>query len=126
MDHARRLSAGLCALRLETGGLKAALEQLALDIEQVFGVRCRLEFCDGSSHRHPLTDLHLYRIAQEAVTNAVKHGNAREVRICFTGADGHSTLRIEDDGIGLPDGPADGQGWEHRSCGTERARSAGT
>ncbi len=87
LDHARRLSAGLSALRLETGGLQAALEQLALNSEQVFGIRCRLESCDSRSERHPLIDLHLYRIAQEAVTNAVRHGSAREVRIRLTDGD---------------------------------------
>jgi two-component system CheB/CheR fusion protein len=110
LDHVRRLSKGLSALRLETGGLSAALEQLALDVEQVFGVGCRLEGCDCHSPRHPLIDLHLYRIAQEAVTNAIKHGGARDVWICLNDGNGRLTLRIEDDGVGLPDQPQDGQG----------------
>lgn len=110
LDHARRLSTGLCALQLETGGLRAALEQLALDIEQLFGIRCRVECCESRSQRHPLIDLHLYRIAQEAVTNAVKHGSARDVRICLSEEDRRLILRIEDDGVGVPDGPLEGQG----------------
>jgi two-component system CheB/CheR fusion protein len=110
MDHVRRLSAGMCALRLETGGLSTALEQLALDIEQVFDVSCRLELLDLNSQRDPLTDLHLYRIAQEAVTNAIKHGRAHAVRIRLKDDQRQYTLRIEDDGTGLPDDPTMTQG----------------
>ena len=45
--------------------------------------------------------MHLYRIAQEATNNAMKHGKARRIVVSLTGAVWGTTLRIEDDGIGI-------------------------
>jgi signal transduction histidine kinase len=46
---------------------------------------------------------HLYRIAQEAVTNAVKHGGAKKIVICLAESKDKSILTITDDGLGLPE-----------------------
>jgi len=52
----------------------------------------------------------LYRIAQEAVTNAVRHGKARHVSICLDSADDEIVLTITDDGTGLPENARAGNG----------------
>ena len=49
---------------------------------------------------------HLYHIAQEAVNNAIKHGDAAEITIRLTAGAGRGSLMIRDDGKGIPDGIA--------------------
>jgi signal transduction histidine kinase len=49
---------------------------------------------------------HLYRIAQEAVTNAVKHSRASQILICLRTREGRIELRVTDNGIGVPASPA--------------------
>jgi signal transduction histidine kinase len=46
---------------------------------------------------------HLYRIAQEAVNNAMRHGQATEILITLSAGNGRGTLIIEDDGLGIPE-----------------------
>ncbi|HWH68319.1 MAG TPA: ATP-binding protein, partial [Candidatus Sulfotelmatobacter sp.] len=53
---------------------------------------------------------HLYRIAQEAVNNALKHSGAQAISIRLTEPDGGIELAISDNGRGLPDAPARGAG----------------
>jgi signal transduction histidine kinase len=53
---------------------------------------------------------HLYRIAQEAVNNAIKHGRANHIRILLTGASSSITLNVADDGVGIGDRRAAGPG----------------
>jgi PAS domain S-box-containing protein len=98
----RELSRGLLPVVSDARGLMSALEQYALEVEDLFGVSCRFE-CD-----HPVSIYdetianHLYRIAQEAVNNAIKHGHGRSIliRLCAEG-DGIA-LSVCDDGVGLP------------------------
>lgn len=76
----RDLARGLCPLELETNGLPAALEELAASAEKLFNVSCRLR-CDAAEViPDKATGIHLYRIAQEAINNAVKHGKAKAIK----------------------------------------------
>jgi PAS domain S-box-containing protein len=97
----RELSRGLLPVVSEACGLMSALEHWAGEVSSLFHVCCRFE-CAGAVliHNHPVAD-HLYRIAQEAVNNAIKHGRAKniEVRLLANGASG--TLTIRDDGPGF-------------------------
>ncbi len=54
---------------------------------------------------------HLYRIAQEAVHNAIRHGKARRIGISLSEREGIVKLTVEDDGIGLPENWPPSQGW---------------
>ena len=97
------LARGLCAVGLNAEGLMNALRGLAANVEKVFGISCLfrcpkpvLIYDDGAA-------LHLYRIAQEAINNAIKHGKAQRVVISLTATDDRSTLKIEDDGLGIPE-----------------------
>src|SRR6185503_17562674 len=77
----RSLARGLSPLVLESEGLMAALAELAANTEKLFRVKCQFE-CPTPVYLHDLlTATHLFRIAQEAVTNAVKHGKAKEIEI---------------------------------------------
>lgn len=102
MTQTRELARGLSPVRLEAEGLTDALNELAAGTSKVFGCDCRCR-CDPPVLMPDHTvAIHLYRIAQEAVSNAVKHGKARRIEISLT-AHGHSvTLTVNDDGVGIP------------------------
>ena len=101
--QARGLARGLCPVDLSADGLMAALQEHAANVEGLFGVRCNF-LCDEPVLVHDdEVAMHLYRIAQEAVNNAVKHGKARTIEIAMAANGGHPTLTVKDDGVGLPD-----------------------
>ena len=77
----RELARGLLPVASEAHGLMSALEHWAAEVSELFHVDCRFECCDSVSvHEEALAD-HLYRLAQEAVTNAIKHGRAGNITI---------------------------------------------
>jgi len=98
----RELSRGLLPVVSDAHGLMSALEQYALEVHDLFGLVCRFE-CD-----HPVlindekVANHLYRIAQEAVNNAIKHGHGANILITLCAEDDCLKLSIHDDGVGLP------------------------
>ncbi len=101
VSQARLLARGLAPVELDANGLMAALEQLAANAHALFGVPCAFH-CDGPVPVHDSdVAINLYRIAQEAVTNAVKHARARRLRIDLGLEDDRLSLHIADDGIGL-------------------------
>lgn len=108
----RNLAHSLGPLVLHAVGLKAMLQTLALNIHDRFGVSCTLE-CNWPMGRlsHD-AESHLYRIAQEAVNNAVVHGRAQLIEISLGIEGGEGFLCIRDDGVGLSEdaGAADGVG----------------
>jgi PAS domain S-box-containing protein len=108
VDLARRMARSLCGLDLELSGLAAALEGLAADAADVFGVQCRFECLGSLPADDHIVDLHVYRIAQEAITNAVKHGHSAMIRLSLAAEAGLWVLRIEDDGVGPPEEPTGG------------------
>lgn len=103
IELTRNLAKGLFPLELEGEGLASALLELSRTTMQRHRVTCELR-CD------PLVQVsdsnvgtHLYRIAQEAVTNAIKHGHISRIDIELSVFDGILLLTIMDDGIGLPE-----------------------
>ena len=103
IDLTRSLARGFFSPELDADGLMAALQHLAENVSERFRINCVLDG-DESIRIHDCTVANqLYRITQEAVTNAVKHGAARQVdiRLAKDGAD--LCLTIVDDGIGFPD-----------------------
>jgi len=98
----RRLAKGLHPVELDADGLMQALQEFASTTSDLFRVSCRFE-CDTPVLIHDTaTAAHMYRIAQEAVGNAVKHGKAANVAIQLTTLEDGHCLQIVDDGIGLP------------------------
>lgn len=99
--HVRTLAHGLIPVPIDSESLAAALNELANSTQQSSGLTCRFE-C-----REPvkLSDLdaatHLFRFAQEAVNNAVKHAKAGTITIRLGHVNGGLTLEIADDGIGI-------------------------
>ena len=110
----RVLSHGLAPVPLEDDGLMHALHELAEATSRSTGVRCAFE-CPQPV-RVPDSTLagHLYRIAQEAVNNALKHAAPREIRIGLERHAERLVLEVDDDGEGLANTPVPGDGIGHR------------
>jgi two-component system, NarL family, sensor histidine kinase FusK len=116
VERVRRLAKGFYPVELERHGLLFALEEIARTTEQIFGIRCQLELAQSSDvdGRNP-SAIQIFRIAQEAVHNAAKHGEASLITIHLATVDGQGVLSVMDNGIGLPSGTADtskGMGFE--------------
>jgi two-component system sensor kinase FixL len=102
IGQTRSLARGLSPVTLESEGLASALRELAANTEKMFGIVCRVECLQAVPSSAATTGMHLYRIAQEAVSNAIKHGKATEVVIRLQPASERLVLNIMDNGCGFP------------------------
>jgi len=110
IELTRTLARGLHPFELKGEGFTDALQELAGTITEGFKTPCTFE-CDRPVEiREPGVATHLFRIAQEAITNAVKHSKATQIIVRLEEADDGVTLTICDDGVGLPDNPPAGKG----------------
>ncbi|MEM1118154.1 MAG: PAS domain-containing sensor histidine kinase, partial [Bacteroidota bacterium] len=136
-SYARALARGLVPVDIETGGLADALDRLAERASRLLGIDCQVSRLGVDPPLGPEAAIHLYRIAQEAVSNAARHGRASRVTLALAGGERQSRLRVEDDGIGFaaseagaaPDLPAPVRPRDDRGMGVRimhyRARVAG-
>ena len=99
--QARFLAKGLSPVQLDANGLMSALEELASNASKLFSISCRFECPQPVLVRDNTVATHLYRIAQEAITNAVKHGHARCIVVSLSDSVGQLTLRIWNGGAGF-------------------------
>jgi PAS domain S-box-containing protein len=100
--HTRGLAHGLSPVPHEILGLAGALQELAARTRKVFGVHCSFRDAYRDAIKDPTLDVHLYRIAQEAVSNALKHGRATRVEIGLTRTPTRLVLTVKDNGVGMP------------------------
>ncbi|MFZ1219563.1 MAG: PAS domain S-box protein, partial [Chthoniobacterales bacterium] len=98
---ARELAGGLQAIELSASGLKNALRELAAQASQNTGIKCHFKCARGVRVPDETTALHLYRVAQEAVTNAVKHSGAKNILIHLDRNPQHICVSVQDDGKGF-------------------------
>jgi PAS domain S-box-containing protein len=98
---ARELASGLQAVELTASGLKNALRDLAAQACENSGVKCHFKAARGVRVPDDIGALHLYRIAQEAVTNAVKHSGATNILISLDRDASHVCVSVQDDGKGF-------------------------
>jgi len=85
-------------------GLTAALEELATQAETRYGISCRFQ-CDGPVLLHdPIAAKHVFRIVQEAVHNAARHGKPKQITIGLLPTDRRLQITVTDDGTGLKEG----------------------
>lgn len=110
IDLTRNLARGFFSPELEADGLSVALEGLAENISERFTVNCIFHGEGLIPMRDPAVATQLYRIAQEAVTNAAKHAAAEQIDIRISADNAELTLAIMDDGVGFPDNPSDSKG----------------
>jgi signal transduction histidine kinase len=101
-DQAKGLAKGLHPVDLDARSLSSALEELAASTEHLFGIRCTFTCSRPVQLDDSDKAVHLYRIAQEAVTNAIKHGKAASIQIELTGGDKESILNVTNDGLSFP------------------------
>jgi PAS domain S-box-containing protein len=111
IDTARSLARGLLPVNTDGGGLAGALRSLADRSRDVYGlnVDCRVRVAP----ERPLNEAtanHLFRIAQEALTNTARHARASSVAIFLLVTSRKFLLRITDDGVGIADPSKDGSG----------------
>jgi PAS domain S-box-containing protein len=112
VQQTRGVARGLFPVRLDESGLESALAELAANTSSLFRIHCHF----SSEQPFPKVDagvsLHLYYIAQEAVSNAAKHGKAANVIIAVTRVRDRFTLCVQDNGSGfqLPVVGASGMG----------------
>ena len=101
--YARDLARGLVPVEIEQGGLQAALEVLAAQAGRLLHIDVTFEDAGAPPVEDPGVAVQLYRIAQEAISNAVRHGRARRVSMTLATDEGGLRLEVRDDGSGWPD-----------------------
>jgi len=101
ISQTRLLARGLSPVTLESEGLMSALAELALNTEKIFRVRCTFDCPVVVKFDDHAAATHLFRIAQEAVSNAIKHGKAKNLSIQLREDASHLRLRVNDDGVGF-------------------------
>jgi two-component system CheB/CheR fusion protein len=110
ISQTRLLARGLSPVTLESEGLMSALAELALNTEKMFRVRCEFVCPEVVKFNDHAAATHLFRIAQEAVSNAIKHGKAKNISIQLDENTSQLRLRVSNDGIGFPKIKSDGNG----------------
>ncbi len=105
ITQTRNLAKGLSPVVLDENGLMTALSQLGRYTADVYGVSCPFH-CESPVRLYDnATATHLYRIAQEAINNALRHGEATEIALTLRQEDGGVELEIEDNGWGFREAP---------------------
>jgi signal transduction histidine kinase len=97
----RNLARGLVPVQMDEAGLASALEELTASATRLLGIHCVYESAGAPVIRDNGVAMHLYRIAQEAINNATKHGKAGNVRVSLIDDGNETILRIADDGTGI-------------------------
>jgi signal transduction histidine kinase len=110
INKTRELAHGLLPVVSDAQGLTSALKRWAAEVEDLFRISCRLQMNQPVLIHDSNMSTHLYRIAQEAVNNAIKHGQAQNITISLSASNGQGTLRIENDGGPIPEPLPDGSG----------------
>ena len=99
--QARNIARGIAPVHMDEAGLVSALEELAGNMKRLHDIDCSFEPKGEVLITRSDMATHLYRIAQEAASNAIRHGHATEVRISLAIEDGQVRLTIVDNGIGI-------------------------
>ena len=102
MSEAKRLAYGAFPTELERQGLVTALLQIMETVRRLHHVETHFSPPPKWKPLDRDTELHLYRIAQESVANAIKHGKPTNLYLSLTQDDQNVCLTVLDDGIGLP------------------------
>jgi signal transduction histidine kinase len=101
LAQADTISRGLYPVELETNGLMAALEELSVKISKIFPVTCQFICWKPVLIPDGPVGMHLYRIAQEALMNAIKGGKAKRINIRLNRRRARVFLSIADNGVGF-------------------------
>jgi PAS domain S-box-containing protein len=102
ISQTRSLARGLSPVTLESEGLTSALHELAVNTEKLFKVKCQFVGDASVAVANHAVATHLFRLAQEAVSNAIKHGRAKRIAIHLKSDPGRIYLAVSDNGRGIP------------------------
>jgi len=103
MSHASDLAHDLATLDFKEKDLTSALKELAEHAEELFGISCRFQTEGKIPSLESDVIAQMYKIAQEAVTNAIKHGKAQKVTIGLSNGGQQVLLRVQNNGLPFPD-----------------------
>jgi len=103
MSHTSHLARDLATLDWKEHDLPSALKDLAIKAQKLFNVTCGFKAEGKIPAIDPHMRSHLYKIAQESLTNAIKHGKAKRVGISLSNGNKHIVLTIQNDGKPFPD-----------------------
>jgi PAS domain S-box-containing protein len=101
ISQARLMARGLSPIVLESEGLMSGLKELASNTENVYGISCQFECDELVLVNDHAAATHLFRIAQEAVSNAIRHGRATQLQVRLKQLDEGLLLEITDNGRGF-------------------------
>lgn len=110
IDLSRDLARGFFAPELDAEGLTFALRSLAENMSERFQVPCTFSGEESVRVADSTVATQLYRIAQEAVMNAIKHASPGKVQVRLTKSEDGVMLRVDDDGVGFPERLPEPQG----------------
>jgi len=105
-EQVRRIARDLLPVNAIHGGLREALRNLGEQTDQADRLVCEFACDEGVTIDKPDHALHLYRIAQEAVANALRHGRPKKIVISLERHNGSVVLSVQDDGVGISVGAA--------------------
>jgi signal transduction histidine kinase len=111
VSRTRGLARGLWPVSLERGSLADAIRRLADDLESIFGVSCQVHVSDEPRIASNIAAHHVFRVAQEAANNAIKHGKARRLEFRLESMGEDFAVTVLNDGLAVdPDALGDGKG----------------
>lgn len=97
----RQLAHSLYPVELMGYGLREMLGQLSREVKAIFQLECELSFDESCSVEDPEQVVHLYRICQEAISNAVKHGHASRIELSVSRTNEGIQVKVCDNGVGM-------------------------
>ena len=103
IKQTRMLAKGLAPLGEEENSLSKMLEELIYNVKNVYGISCTFTYDHGIQLKSFSLVTNLFRIAQEAINNAIKHASAKNIDIIISSENDLSKLEIKDDGTGITD-----------------------
>jgi len=111
IQKTRVLARGLCPVHLVSNGLQFALDEMIRGVQASSGIVCQFISDERIVIADNTTATHIYYIAREALTNAVKHSRAGAIYVSLYQEENRIQLRVSDDGMGFSEGrPAAGMG----------------
>jgi signal transduction histidine kinase len=100
-EKTRRLARGLYPVHIIENGLEAAIEELAVEIKTMFGVKCELSFSGSVEFLDSSIAGHIYYIIREAAVNAARHGKPDYIGITMHSEKDRLEVKIIDNGEGF-------------------------
>lgn len=106
----RDLARSLVPAHVGEVGLSLALESLTQSVSRLHGINCTFQSSGGEIDPDAAVATHLYRIAQEAINNATRHGKAKNITVALETVEDGVLLRVADDGSGISSAPPSNNG----------------